>query len=792
MLLNSTSAHQADGMNLNESIDKIPARVVYQCLQADEQYYEYDGPSGPQLYEDNLHVTALAESIHNSILNILSLAKVKASHTFAVSDYNECMKPLESFIKSVRSDTFELIDEGIFSAEVELFKLAKMNFGLKHQIGFLAQPQGVDANQNGFEVINEAIAQYPEYRNIRRTRKQKCDRMWNKLARLSVDLISSWGAFYCFRIELGMNYDRPEKYNLQLAVKCRNEFLKSARDSGLLPDGTQYIWFLDHHRQKGFFHHFYILCDCNYVQNMDYIIDSVGQFWVQKITNGMGCYLACHRMADYKFHRKAGIGVVSRNDASSMQRFYCGLSIMCARELYRCFYDSTATQTYDSGMLKCKNAALSRPLLDRNLISAPLVVVQPHYQQSFCVPMPNNFEACNQNIFGIQDPTASFPKNLPISVFFGYETYTGHLISWYPGMLCNGFLLVTGQSGSGKTNSLKQICSQLTDPNGGVPIWIFDPHNGLRDLGFTSVLLSGGVESKVGINPLKLYFEDFERRGLHDQISAVVDMVRRSAKNFGRRAEDILQMALQETYVSKGFSSADKPSSECKSPTFDDVTKLLNSWLNDPKRAESHRAIEGCLSVLRSVFGHPVFNRTDHFDIEKNIKENICFDISVLPESVRYVAVESLLRQVFNYLSQVGPITSSPTNDNERFRLFIVVDEAKLLTMTGGDPEAPDRMLNVLVSEGRKFGVGMVLVSQRFDHFSKEIRTNAAARLIHKTHDAKEIKLQAEQMQVQPKLLASLSGEGDCFFWNGLSNPHRIKMSPYSDSSGPPTSSNAI
>ena len=40
-----------------------------------------------------------------------------------------------------------------------------------------------------------------------------------------------------------------------------------------------------------------------------------------------------------------------------------------------------------------------------------------------------------------------------------------------------------------------------------------------------------------------------------------------------------------------------------------------------------------------------------------------------------------------------------------------------------------DRIINVIVNEGRKYGIGLVLATQRFEHVSQDIRTNIACKL---------------------------------------------------------------
>jgi len=433
--------------------------------------------------------------------------------------------------------------------------------------------------------------------------------------------------------------------------------------------------------------------------------------------------------------------------------------------MYWSFYTDFHIETFGSGTFRNKKKVSSYPTLH-----------SIHGSNMASQHMHSNFHSRPSSV--LAEMVSNMSTRHSIKVHLGRETHTRQNLNWIPGELNNAFLLVTGQSGSGKTNSEKQIIVDLVQSK--FTVWVLDPHNEYGGMGLTSILLSDGSESTQGVNPLNLYFADHARRGMHDQVRSVVDIVRRTAKNFGRREEEILQQAVEEVYERMGFST-ETPSSECQPPTVASVIDLLQEWLHQDEKKGSRKIIEGCISVLRLLFGHPIFNRTEHFDIEKNLKVNVHFDLSVLSESDRYIVVETLLRQVFNYFSQLGPIPKSPVDDTERFRLFIVIDEAKVLTMTGGDPESSSRMLNVLIAEGRKFGIGLVLASQKIDHFSKEVRANAAARLVHKTQDIKEAKQQAELLQLPPAALMNLEGEGDCFFWDGA-RPYRVKIPPYSDS----------
>lgn len=60
-----------------------------------------------------------------------------------------------------------------------------------------------------------------------------------------------------------------------------------------------------------------------------------------------------------------------------------------------------------------------------------------------------------------------------------------------------------------------------------------------------------------------------------------------------------------------------------------------------------------------------------------------------------------------------APLANQPVDDRQRFRLFVIIDEAKILSTGGGDTDSPDRILNQLFTEARKFGLGMILSDSR-------------------------------------------------------------------------------
>lgn len=118
----------------------------------------------------------------------------------------------------------------------------------------------------------------------------------------------------------------------------------------------------------------------------------------------------------------------------------------------------------------------------------------------------------------------------------------------------------------------------------------------------------------------------------------------------------------------------------------------------------------------------------------------------------------------------------------------MVIDEAKILSTGGGDPDAPDRILNLLFTEARKFGLGMILASQMSDHFGSEVKANAATWLVLKPMDIREAKKNAPNVQMDPEALTSLKGRGDGYLRDRSSaRARRIQVRPISATTPPKT-----
>lgn len=377
----------------------------------------------------------------------------------------------------------------------------------------------------------------------------------------------------------------------------------------------------------------------------------------------------------------------------------------------------------------------------------------------------------------VPEPQTEVDGRLTLSVALGSEHASSTAVNWQPGKQSNGFFLILGASGSGKTESLKVLGTPIAQA--GIPVLVFDFHGDVILPGVPSVLLSSGSASTMGLNPMELDITSAEESGLYDQRAALRNMIQRAVPAIGHRQSSILRDAFDDAYTRAGIQDNDPKTWSRPAPTFGDVLEILDNWSQDDQRRSQRAAIEGCIAAIRELFDHPIFQRADHLSVESMLSGSVRLDLSKLPDQIRFVATETLLRKLFRILRLRGPIPVQPADDRERFRLFVVIDEAKILSLGGGDRDRSDNILNELITEARKFGLGMVLASQMSDHFSEEVRANAATWLVLKPMDIREAKKNAPNVSVDPDDLIRLAGRGDGYYRDKPSSrARRIQVRP--------------
>lgn len=93
------------------------------------------------------------------------------------------------------------------------------------------------------------------------------------------------------------------------------------------------------------------------------------------------------------------------------------------------------------------------------------------------------------------------------------------------------------------------------------------------------------------------------------------------------------------------------------------------------------------------------------------------YDIKSLNKDEQKLFVDILLEDIYDLVKEKG--------EQEYAKTFIVIDEAHIFT-TDDD----EHILNIIAKEARKFGLGLILASQSFSHFTQSLISNCATKII--------------------------------------------------------------
>ena len=345
--------------------------------------------------------------------------------------------------------------------------------------------------------------------------------------------------------------------------------------------------------------------------------------------------------------------------------------------------------------------------------------------------------------------TASAPVNDPrlLTVELG-AAEDGTPLLWQPGRLTNGFAIITGGSGSGKTGTMKTWIDGIH--RWGVPVLTIDLHGDMDVPGVKTVLLSSGTESVHGLNPMELDCSDTKRRGIGEQVAALHGMIMQGSR-LGHVQGGALEDAIWAAYADVGIIKND-PSSWGRTPPT--PAGLLAKLAEDGGN-------RGLYAGVSKLFGHEIFQRDCYLPIGDILQHSTRLDLSELPDHLQFAATDTLLRQVFRTLRMRGHIPESPADDRERFRLFVAIDEAAVIAKGGAEK---NHILNVLVTQARKFGLGLIAATQMVDDFSSEMRANAATSLVLYNRSMDEARRNAGSIGIDPAAITKLRGKGDGYY----------------------------
>jgi hypothetical protein len=293
--------------------------------------------------------------------------------------------------------------------------------------------------------------------------------------------------------------------------------------------------------------------------------------------------------------------------------------------------------------------------------------------------------------------------------------------------LANGHMLVVGTSGSGKTQVLKSLIGEVVQKN-LIPI-IFDFNN---DYVAPEFLQRHNMEAHypgdgLPLDPLELVPDPLTGKiQLATGVFSTAGILKR-VYGLGVQQEATLRTAMIECYADHGITkeTTEKPLSGY--PAFEELESKILELPN-------HTAL---LNRLSPIFSLNLFSvAQDDRGFEDFMKSPKVIRLAPLPtEEVKLAVAEFVLLKLYNHFV-CRPHQPHPV-------MAVIIDEAHKLSGS--------ECIVKLFREIRKFGVAMILSSQKAKDFHSDIHANAASGLFLKNSEISDRKYIADQLKGSDK-----------------------------------------
>ncbi|MCK4729997.1 MAG: ATP-binding protein [Candidatus Aenigmarchaeota archaeon] len=310
----------------------------------------------------------------------------------------------------------------------------------------------------------------------------------------------------------------------------------------------------------------------------------------------------------------------------------------------------------------------------------------------------------------------------------------------------NSHMVVLGTSGSGKTETLKSIIHEINLNK--VPSMIIDFHNEFGDLAKNVLNLR-----EVSINPLEISGESRPENVVYE----ISDIIKKIFQ-LGEIQEAILRHAIRQSYLDYGIDLKKKgPFSDY--PNFSDVE--ANIYRQEDSKNKT--SIGSLISRIEPLFELDVFKSKTNISFKEILEETTVVELMDFPtETVKSTIAEFFLSKLSYYLYSLEKI--------KKLRLFCVIDEAHRL-MYDNSP------LNRLLRESRKYGIGVILASQRPSDFNETVLANVGGILSFQCSLDKDAKFIARQLNLEPRKVKNLIEPGLGYVkFSRKERPEKIKI----------------
>ncbi|MGC8479584.1 MAG: ATP-binding protein [Candidatus Micrarchaeia archaeon] len=271
----------------------------------------------------------------------------------------------------------------------------------------------------------------------------------------------------------------------------------------------------------------------------------------------------------------------------------------------------------------------------------------------------------------------------------------------------NPHIIITGQSGSGKSNAANVIIEEFS--RYGYNFLVIDPKNDYT--GIAAITNSNIINAKnTGINI-------FERglASITEKSYELSNLFQRHLR-LGHVQKNCLYRCIKYTYE---ISERKKIEPNFSSLLFTIQVFKKNA---EEKGKRGEVSILENLSTRLSIFDY--LKGCNLISISRILNERTIIRLDSLGTmEAQSIFMEEIIRQVYTHMISL--------NQNNKQRFYIIVDEAGKL---GSNP-----VIGRIGAEGRKYGVGIIAISQDFKSLDKDLRCNSSLIFNFYTREPEEL-----------------------------------------------------
>jgi hypothetical protein len=292
-------------------------------------------------------------------------------------------------------------------------------------------------------------------------------------------------------------------------------------------------------------------------------------------------------------------------------------------------------------------------------------------------------------------------------------------------------LAILAGTGSGKSYTAAVLIEELLKPYNRAAVLIADPHGEyttLQEIAGLPEFRTENYQPKVLIKPP----EDIKVRLSSLRQSDLRYLLPGMTEKQAHFLNEAYRIVAKERFISpEAGEKLDTDNSEFKHWSLSDLKQALNSFAPDGQ-GENSSTINALMWKINMRFGHgkTIFDDSQHIPLTEIFAPGQCtvLQLSEIDAEDQQIILSTILRRAF--YSRVNAIKDINQSKQEHldFPIFVLIEEAHRFAPAGGHAITTN-ILKTILSEGRKFGLGIGVISQRPGKLDSDILSQCMTQL---------------------------------------------------------------